>query len=100
MLKSGKPFKANLNTPGRTNLFILPDFGRDSDTSPGGNGFQHHRTGDATSRTTWMMVLGPGVRESHIVDRPVESTDLVPTLGSLLGFSANLSQGKPLVEVL
>lgn len=85
---------------GKTNLFILPDFGRDSDSSPGGNGFQHHRTGDATSRTTWMMALGPGVRENHIVDRPVESTDLVPTLGSLLGFSANLSQGKPLLEVL
>ena len=85
---------------GKTTLFILPDFGRDSDTSAGGNGFQHHRTGDATSRTTWMMVLGPGVRANYIVDRPIESTDLVPTLGSLLGFSANLSQGKPLPEVL
>jgi hypothetical protein len=85
---------------GKTTLFILPDFGRDSDISPGGNGFQHHRTGDATSRTTWMMVLGPGVRENHIVERPVDSTDLVPTLGMLLGFTPNLCQGKPLLEVL
>ena len=84
----------------RTTMFILPDFGRDSDLSAGGNGFQHHRTGDPTSRTTWMMVLGPNVRENSIVDRPVESTDLVPTLGSLLGFDARLSQGKPLHEVL
>ena len=30
---------------GRTSLFVLPDFGRDSDETPGGNGFQHHRTG-------------------------------------------------------
>jgi hypothetical protein len=85
---------------GKTTLFILPDFGRDSDISPGGNGFQHHRTGDPTSRTTWMMVLGPGVRENHIVERPVESTDLVPTLGSLLGFTPNLCHGQPLAEVL
>jgi hypothetical protein len=85
---------------GKTTLFILPDFGRDSDISAGGNGFQHHRTGDPTSRTTWLMVLGPGIRENHIVERPVDSTDLVPTLGTLLGFSPNLCHGRPLLEVV
>ena len=85
---------------GKTTMFILPDFGRDSDNSAGGNGFQHHRTGDSVSRTTWMMVLGHGVRENVVVERPVESTDLVPTLGSLLGFSPRLAKGKPLAEVL
>ena len=50
---------------GNTTLFILPDFGRDSDEDSGGNGFQHHRTGDAASRTTWMMALGAGVREGR-----------------------------------
>lgn len=84
---------------GKTSLFILPDFGRDSDTDPGGNGFQHHRTGDALSRTTWMIALGPGIRENVVVDRPVDSTDLVPTLGVKLGFSARFAQGKPLMEL-
>lgn len=84
---------------GNTTMFILPDFGRDSDIDSGGNGFQHHRTGDAMSRTTWMMVLGPGIRQNVVVDRPVDSTDLVPTLGSLLGFDARYSHGKPLSEV-
>jgi hypothetical protein len=84
---------------GKTDLFILPDFGRDSDTDAGGNGFQHHRTGDPLSRTTWIIALGPGIRENTIVDRPVESVDLVPTLGSIFGFSARLAQGKPLTEV-
>ena len=74
--------------------------GAHSDTDAGGNGFQHHRTGDPISRTTWMMVLGPGIRENVVVDRPVESTDLVPTLGSLFGFNARFAQGKPLPEVL
>ena len=85
---------------GKTTLFILPDFGRDSDDDSGGNGFQHHRTGDALSRTTWMMALGAGVREGVVFDRPLQSTDLVPTLGSILGFSASLAQGKPIPELL
>ena len=83
----------------QTTMFILPDFGRDSDIDSGGNGFQHHRTGDQMSRTTWMMVLGPGVRQNVVVDRPVESIDLIPTLGSLMGFDAKLSRGKPIAEV-
>ena len=52
----------------KTTMFILPDFGRDSDIDSGGNGFQHHRTGDAMSRTTWMLAMGPGIRQ-NTVDR-------------------------------
>jgi len=85
---------------GKTTLFILPDFGRDSDEDAGGNGFQHHRTGDVLSRTTWMLVAGPGIREGVVFDRAVDSTDLVPTLGSMLGFVPSLAQGKPINELL
>ena len=85
---------------GKTTMFILPDFGRDSDTNPAGNGFQHHRTGDALSRTTWMLVLGPGVRQNAVVDRPVDSLDLVPTLASLMHCNPALAKGRPLHEVL
>jgi len=84
----------------KTTLFILPDFGRDSDQDSAGNGFQHHRTGDVASRTTWMMAMGPGIREGVIYDRPMDSTDLVPTIGSIMGFSAAYSQGKPIAEIL
>jgi hypothetical protein len=85
---------------GKTTLFILPDFGRDSDDDSGGNGFQHHRTGDVFSRTTWMLALGPGIRQGAVYDRAVDSTDLVPTLGAILGFSPSLAQGKPVSELL
>jgi len=85
---------------GKTTLFILPDFGRDSDEDAGGNGFQHHRTGDAPSRTTWMMALGKGVRENVVFDRPLESTDLVPTMGAMLDFSSSYAQGKPIAELV
>jgi hypothetical protein len=85
---------------GKTTMFILPDFGRDSDEDSAGNGFQHHRTGDVLSRTTWMMALGPNIRQGVVYDRPLDSTDLVPTIGSVMGFSAALSQGKPIQELL
>jgi len=95
-----KAVQDNPEYAGKTTMFILPDFGRDSDFTAGGNGFQHHRTGDTLSRTTWMMVLGPRVRQGTFIDRPVESLDLVPTLGALLGFGTPLAQGRPLAEVL
>jgi hypothetical protein len=85
---------------GNTTMFILPDFGRDADYDTGGNGFQHHRTGDAASRTTWMMALGAGVRPGVIYDDPVQSIDLVPSLGAILGFSPAQSEGKPVRELL
>jgi hypothetical protein len=85
---------------GRTSLLILPDFGRDSDFSTSGNGFQHHRTGDPLSRTTWMMALGPHIRQNATVNRPLDSLDLVPTLGAMMNFGTALAKGKPIAEVL
>mgnify|MGYP001547555708 FL=1 len=85
---------------GNTTLLMLPDFGRDGDMDPGGNGFQHHRTGDPASRTTWMMALGAGTRQGVVYDRPLQSIDLVPSLGAMMGFSPTLSQGRPIKELL
>lgn len=83
----------------RTTVLILPDFGRDGDKDAGGNGFQHHRTGSASARTTWMMALGTGVREKTIVHRPIESIDVAPTVAALFGLDARLSEGKPIAEL-
>ncbi len=98
-LEVWKAIQSEPEYAGKTSLFILPDFGRDSDEDPAGNGFQHHRTGDVASRTTWMLAMGPGIREGVIYDHAVDSTDLVPTIGSIMGFSAAYSQGKPIVEL-
>lgn len=92
--------QSNPEYAGKTTMFVLPDFGRDSDFNPAGNGFQHHRTGDIASRTTWMMVLGRGVREGVFVERAINSLDLVPTVGKLLGFRTPLAQGSVLPEVV
>ena len=44
--------------------------------------------------------MGAGVREGVVFDRPMESTDLVPTLGAMLGFSPSFAQGKVIPELL
>jgi hypothetical protein len=99
-LEMWKAIQSDPEYAANTTMFILPDFGRDSDDDAGGNGFQHHRTGDALSRTTWLMVMGAGVREGVVFDRALGSTDLVPTLGGILGFSPALAQGQPIQELL
>jgi hypothetical protein len=82
----------------KTTLFILPGFGRDSDFDA--SGFQHHRTGAPISRTTWIMALGPHIRQNVIVDRPLDGLDLVPTLGALMDFCTPYVHGTPISEVL
>ena len=84
----------------KTTMFVLPDFGRDSDLDSAGNGFQHHRTGDVSSRTTWMMVLGPNIREGRLIERRIESIDLVPTLGNLMRFHPALAKGNLINELM
>jgi hypothetical protein len=83
---------------GRTTMLMLPDFGRDADGDA--CGFQHHRTGSPMARTTWMMALGVGAAQGRIVHRPLESVDVVPTAGAMLGFATPLATGKPVVELL
>jgi hypothetical protein len=83
----------------KTNLLIFPDFDRDSGGDAGKNGFQHYRTGDALSRTTWMMALGPDVRQNTLVTRPIESIDLAPSVAALLGCDARMAHGKLIGEL-
>jgi hypothetical protein len=47
-----------------------------------------------------MMALGKGVREGVIYDQQIQSIDLVPTLGAIMGFSSNLAEGTPIKEFL
>jgi len=47
-----------------------------------------------------MMALGPHVRQNRTVDRPLDSLDLVPTLGAMMNFGTPTAKGKPIVEVL
>jgi len=47
-----------------------------------------------------MIAMGAGVRAGRVFDRPIQSIDLVPTVGAMMGFSPSLSQGTPVEELL
>jgi arylsulfatase A-like enzyme len=46
-----------------------------------------------------MMVLGAGVRHGVVYNDPVQSIDLVPTIGGMLGFSPSQSRGELIREL-
>ncbi len=90
--------ETNPEYAGRTTLLLLPDFGRDADGEA--SGFQHHRTGSPMARTTWMLALGAGAQGGHLVQRPIESIDVVPTVGALLDFPTPFAAGRRIAELL
>jgi hypothetical protein len=47
-----------------------------------------------------MMVLGAGARPGVIYNDPVQSVDLVPSVGAMMGFSPSQSQGKLIRELV
>jgi hypothetical protein len=90
--------ETNPEYKGCTTMLIMPDFGRDADGEA--SGFQHHRTGSPMARTTWMLALGKGARPGVVAQRPIESIDLVPTVGAFCGFETPFVTGHPIAELL
>jgi hypothetical protein len=78
-----------------TTLFVLPEFGRDSDGS-NTNGFFNHRQNSDSTRLTWMMCMGEAVRKAQIIENPVEQTDICPTIAGLFELGSLDLPGKPL----
>lgn len=81
----------------RTTFVIMPEFGRDPDGSST-NGFFNHRSNTDSCRLTWMAVLGDAVKKPDVVERTIRQTDLIPTLGTLLGVDCDQADGQRLGE--
>lgn len=79
----------------KTTLFVLPEFGRDSDGS-NTNGFFNHRQSSDSTRLTWMMCMGEAVRNAQAIENPVEQTDICPTISRLFELGNLDLPGKPL----
>lgn len=78
--------------------FALRATGRPIVYSLSQHGFQHHRTGSPMARTTWMVAMGPGVHQGKVVDRPIESIDLAPTIATMFSCDAPFATGKHIQE--
>jgi hypothetical protein len=79
----------------KTTLFVLPEFGRDLDGSTT-NGFFNHRQGSDSTRMTWMICLGEGVRHAQTMEDPIVQTDLCATVARMLDVKHPELHGNPL----
>lgn len=79
----------------KTTIFVLPEFGRDMDGSTT-NGFFNHRQDSQSTRLTWMLVMGDGVRNATMIENPVNQTDIFPTIARLFELKKFDVAGKPL----
>ena len=90
--RSGRPSRRIPNTRARPPCSSCRISAAIPTSTPAATGSSITARAIAVSRTTWMMVLGPGVRQNVVVERRVEPTDLIPTLGEIFGFDARLSK--------
>ena len=81
-----------------TTLFVLPEFGRDANLNQR-NGLDHGDGSEELGRVA-CVAAGPRVAKGKVVSRMVESIDVVPTMGALMGLKTEHSKGKPLSAIL
>jgi hypothetical protein len=85
---------------GKTLLLVLPDHGRELESS-GGAGFLHHsdfytdQGADEGCRRVWMLALGPGVKPGQTIDRPTPITAAAATSLRFLGLAASPGAARP-----
>jgi hypothetical protein len=81
-----------------TTLFVLPEFGRDCNLNQR-NGLDHGDGSEDLGRVA-CVAAGPGLAKGRTYDRLVDSIDVAPTLGALMGLKTEHSRGKPIAAIL
>jgi hypothetical protein len=83
---------------GRTTFVVIPDCGRDANRLmriP----FQHHFN-SRSAHEIWALIAGPGISGGKVVDRPVDQSQITPTIGALMGFRTPLAEADAVTAVL
>ncbi len=79
---------------GTTTLIVTNDHGRHDDD------FSGHGCGCDGCRTVQLLAVGPDIRAGLVSTIPRTIRDVVPTIGELLGFTAEDATGSVMVELL
>lgn len=80
----------------RTIFVITTDHGRHI---PSRGGYPHHGCFCEGCQHSFMLLVGPGIREGYVSDKPHSELDLVPTIGRALGFATPAAKGEAMMEV-
>lgn len=81
---------------GRTTFVIVPDCGRDSNALMG-IPFQHHFN-TRSAHEIWALIVGPGITRGRILDKPIDQSQIAPTIGALMGFKTPLAEPTAIEE--
>jgi hypothetical protein len=81
-----------------TSIFVLPEFGRDSNLNQR-NGLDHG-DGSPDLQRVACIAWGPDFKQGKEIDSDCDSIDVCPTICKLLGVKAPLARGKVLPRLL
>jgi len=77
-------------------FIITTDHGRHI---PDRGGYPHHGCFCEGCRHSFMLLIGPGIREGYVSDEPHTECDLAPTVGRAMGFATPGCSGEPMEEI-
>ena len=80
---------------GKTLFIVTTDHGRHALER---GGYPHHGCFCDGCQHSFMLLIGPGIRQGYVSDEPHTELDLAPTIASALGFSMPAAQGSPIME--
>ncbi len=78
---------------GKTTMFVTNDHGRHD------SNFKRHGDGCGGCRVIQLLAIGPDIKRGHVSPVLRAIPDIVPTIGKLLGFTAEQSTGKVMREI-
>lgn len=87
LLQSNEPYA------GHTTLFVTSDHGRHDDAH---GGFEGHGCSCDGCRQVTFLAIGPSISADCMPNRSWELVDIVPSLGRLLSFEPDQSDGEPM----
>jgi len=79
-----------------TVFVVVPDCGRDNNPLMPIS-CQHHFN-SRSAHEIWAMIFGPRIAQGNIVDKPVNQISLAATIGEIMGFKAEMSEGEVLAD--
>ena len=82
---------------GKTYFIITTDHGRHE---PDRGGFPHHGCFCDGCQHSFMLLIGPNIKQDFVSDQPHSEVDLAPTVGAVTGVSIPGSTGQPIMEAI
>ena len=79
----------------KTYFIVTTDHGRHS---PERGGYVHHGCFCEGCQHSFMLLIGPGIKQGYVSNEPHNELDVAPTIGRAVGFETPGCTGKPILE--